>query len=216
MFVNESGCAIVDTESTDLLPGMVGDASVHTVVMADCKKIKSVAVLATLPNLTSVDMRRCTNVLNASALVRCATLKHLDMAGYNIRVRNLNFMEGCMALTRLDISGCIGIEDVSVLATFTGLTTLHMNDCPNVKDISAVGSLPDLEDLSIAGCIGIVRLIPVARCKALEVLNIVGCTGVVSVAPLAFCERLRQLHMSNVNAKDIELVMTARPSLLKI
>lgn len=92
-------------------------------------------------------------------------------------------------LPTLDLSGCVGITDVSPLAN---VYNLHLTDCTGVTDVSP---LANVHSLNLTGCTGVTDVSPLA---SVHDLNLTGCTGVTDISALSAVHELYLMGCTGV------------------
>ncbi len=117
-------------------------------------------------------------------------------------------------LTRVFISACIGIEDLTPLVSCIALQylncshtavsnleplsfckALHILECGNTKicSLAPLSFCKALHTLDFCDCSAVSSLEPLAMCTLLHALRFFGCSAVSSLAPLAACTSLHTL-----------------------
>lgn len=118
-------------------------------------------------------------------------------------------------LTHLDVRGCLGITDASIIETARAcpdLSVLRVYNCANLTDASIVEiarMCPKLTLLDVGYCPGITNasIIEVARgCPRLEMLQVPGCAAITHssiVRVVKMCASLTDLNAIACRAVDI-------------
>ena len=101
----------------------------------------------------------------------------------------LTLVPRCAAL-QLDVSSCVGLEDLSPLGSCGQLRLLRATGCTKLRCVDGL-----------------------ARCKALRTAYFTGCTSLQDVAPLAECAALHTLHLGRCSAARDVSALGRCPSL---
>ena len=108
-----------------------------------------------------------------------------------------------MALRRLDLSESDYITDVSALRSFQGLTKLDMSSCGRLVDITPLASLSALARLSLCEYDSIADFGALTSCTTLTSLDVGRCSLLVDLAPLVSCKALRGLDIRDTGVIDL-------------
>ncbi len=97
---------------------------------------------------------------------------------------------------RLDLSGCVTINDLKPLAKLISLNSLHLDGCSQLTTLRQLGNFKNLRTLTISGCSKIKELTPLRRFTELQILNIQGCKSITDISSIAKLKGLRNLALN--------------------
>lgn len=121
---------------------------------------------------------------------------HTAHMGFNHYAESVAFA-GASSLRRLDLGGCLNLNDVSGLSSLSALQTLDLHTCPQLIDVSALGELSNLTSLSLSYCSRIVDVSPLGRLPNLTTLSLAACKSVKDVSGLRSLGKLHTLYLSD-------------------
>jgi internalin A len=106
-------------------------------------------------------------------LHRCSNLRSIDISNCK-DISNLEALHTVHlpALTSLDISGCLKIEDLSPLAVLGDLSSLNCNQCTRIYNLGPLNVLDKLSYLNFDHCSMIKDLLPLSKLTLLSTLRI--------------------------------------------
>jgi hypothetical protein len=159
------------------------------------------AVAAGCPRLTSLDLRGCSNVVDAGierVALCCPNLTSLDLGGCeNVTDAGIEVVAAsCPNLESLDLQYCENVTDTglaTVAVSCSRLRSLNLYDCYNVTDVA------------------LARL--AAGCLHLALLDLTGCESVsdAGLATLVLgCPKLLPHRLASRNKGDLFLAAVAR------
>lgn len=137
--------------------------NLETLTLSSCPNIsiEGIAAIAqACPNLWSISLSSCGSCVTAAmveALIPLfPTLRYLDLSGCNIGRFALVKLTNCQQLSHLNLSGCSGIDDDSILAFCEGkfkpgVRYLNLNKCVKVTDLSLTWIVDGLKQESHRG-----------------------------------------------------------------
>ena len=215
--------------------------NLESVTLTGCSTLESLIInnanitaldLTDCVNLTYLDVNECSKLAKLSGLngniktlkAAYTSLAELDLTGKN-KLAHLNLNES--KLTKLDLTGCTGLEVLSLLNA-KDLAELDLSQCPSLVDVYAGGTAIDkfasssknsLRKLDLSGCINL------EGCDNLLELNINGTlfteldwTGINTLTKLDAgsctklesliindCENLQELICSGCNLASLDL-----------
>lgn len=141
-----------------------------------------------------------------SDLTPLATLRQLtelDLA-FCMLISNLKPLETMTQLTRLELSGCEQISDLTPLAKLTRLTSLSLIGCRQILGLKPLATLRQLTYLSLGLCLRISDLTPLATLRRLTYLNLDSCIGVRSFDPIRpLLSHLQKLYLAGCYFHDL-------------
>jgi len=114
------------------------------------KNIKNLEGINACESLHTINLNRCYNLHDFSALSSLTALKSLDLSWCQ-GLTDLSPIEGLTALESLDLSSCQGLTDLSPIEGLTALTKLNLIKSDFIKDYSGLEGLTSLTNLSIGG-----------------------------------------------------------------
>lgn len=220
--------------------------NLESVTLTGCSTLESLIInnanitaldLTDCVNLTYLDVNECSKLAKLSGLngniktlkAAYTSLAELDLTGKN-KLAHLNLNES--KLTKLDLTGCTGLEVLSLLNA-KDLAELDLSQCPSLVDVYAGGTAIDkfasssqnsLRKLDLSGCINLGE-IDIAGYSLLEDLIITGiriteldlgnCSSLVKVIAngcellsainLEGCDNLLELNINGTLFTELDL-----------
>jgi hypothetical protein len=98
--------------------------TIEHVSIIGARQVSDLQILCYLPSLKSLEIRGCEQVQDFSLIGNLAKLEKLEIASLNLN--DLGFLKGMKRLTRLDLSDCTRLEDVTILNRVFSLRTLYL------------------------------------------------------------------------------------------
>lgn len=136
-----------------------------------------ITFIRTHPDIESLDMSNCDNIVNFNVLNILKELKELN-------VNNCDYFNNIECITE-----CKKLEVLNIGNT-------------QVSNIDNIGLLPNLKLLNCT-CIAITNLGSIERCEKLKELSLWGCTGLDNLSELANIYNLRLLDIDGTTVSDI-------------
>jgi hypothetical protein len=110
-------------------------------------------------------------------------------------ITDLTPLRGSTNLTKLDLSGCTGLQDPTPLRGLTNLTSLDLSKCAGLQDLTPLRGLTNLTSLDLSGCTGLRDLTPLSGLANLTSLDLSWCEGLTDLTPLAALTNLDTLNL---------------------
>ena len=108
--------------------------------------VSSLVPLASLSELSALDLSCCKHVVDLSPLASLHRLSKLDLSDCQSLI-DLSPLASLFNLSRLDLAGCALVEDLSSLSNLTNLQVLCLSDASisNLGPLSAMVQMVDLD-----------------------------------------------------------------------
>ncbi|GGU93801.1 ATP-binding protein [Actinomadura cremea] len=198
--------------------------------------MRDVNFLDNLPELKSIQLLACEDVLDYTPLRRHADvealllhgsrhlvdaeqlppLRALQLLGLNEARLNCGLaelLEGVADLDCLILRDCEWVDELTALPSLP-LCELVLDGCTNLKDFAPLGRLGRLGSLSLART-SIRDLSPLVGASVLRSINLDGCSGISDISPLASLANLRHLSIRDMRP-DIDLAPLAENRNLQV
>ena len=104
-------------------------------------------------------------------------------------------------LTDLDLGGCRSLTDISALGNLTNLTRLKLYGT-SLTDTSALGNLTKLTDLDLANCRSLKDISALGNLTNLRELNLFGCRSLTDISALGNLTNLTRLKLYDTSLTD--------------
>eukprot|EP01051_Picozoa_sp_SAG22_P008863 SAG22_NODE_701_length_7790_cov_3.878689_3_plen_506_part_00 len=157
-------------------PHLVGLTMYNDRTLADLNGLESLKFLA------SVTLKNCTALADMSALSDIG-IETLTLEGLTALVK----LPKLTLLTKLDMTGCTMLQDVTPLAGCTKLISVALKNCTAIADLSGLSD-SGVESLTLLGLTALVKL---PHLPLLTHISMTGCTALRDVSPLVGCTKLR-------------------------
>jgi Leucine-rich repeat (LRR) protein len=129
---------------------------------------------------------------------------------------DLRFLRELNRLETLELSGFVGIEDLTAITGLTRLSALSLDSCIGISDLRPLAVLGGLTSLSIRGCSGVNDLRPLAQLAELRSLDVTGCFGVRDYGPVSLLSKLEFVHGQAENEALLKQVEELRETGLRL
>ncbi|WP_433508558.1 leucine-rich repeat domain-containing protein [Nonomuraea sp. CA-143628] len=186
-------------EISDLAP-IVGLTELTTLNLGGCRAVIDLAPLKALTGLERLDLSR-TGISHLADLTELAALTELNVSRC-VRLEDLEGLGDKPALTTLKIEGCARLTSLRGLGTLPGITRLSLTGCDELTDLRGITGLTGLEGLVISGCAGLASLEGVEQLPSLRWVSIVDSPEVRDLSPLSAVPALRKLLLSGQPVTD--------------
>jgi hypothetical protein len=164
----------------------------------DSRDVVDLSGLAPCTALTRLVLRGC-GAETLAALARCATLRHVDLAGCLALVDLGGLASSGATLEHLDVQCCAALAILAPLAACTALRHLDAGNT-RVADVAPLAACTALRRLSL-GRTAVADVAPLAACRALRHLDLVYCDRLAAgFGALAACTALRVLRVVSSDA----------------
>jgi len=134
----------------DDLTGIEELAQLERLDLWGCKKLKGLAPLSALRNLTYLNLSASTPIVDLEPITACGNIRWLALAG-----QKLESLEPLRALSKLEtiaITYCSILKDTEVLSELSQLRRVILSNCENLSNIDSLEQLPKLEHLFVEDC----------------------------------------------------------------
>ena len=155
-----------------------GLVNLRSLTLKDCRSLEDLGPLEDHPELRAIGIRKCASLRDLGPLARIPKLHSLHHHGD----------EG-----RADLSGCVAIDDIKVLADLHWVTDLNLSGCVALSNLSALSQWERLNTLHLGDCHQISDLRPLGGLRNLAKLNLSGARRIRSLEPLRSLDRLAEL-----------------------
>lgn len=108
---------------------------------------------------------------------------------------NLDALRWLPALQRLDLSGCIGLQNVDALRGLPVLQTLYLDGCTALQNVDGLSGLPALQTLTLTDCAGLQNVDALRGLSMLQSLGLQRCTGLQNADGLRGLPALQWLYL---------------------
>nr|CCD17082.1 unnamed protein product [Trypanosoma congolense IL3000] len=214
------------------LSGLSESHSLRKLVLASCSNLSDVSSLGTMMTLEYLSLNSCGTVGDGAGNIgNLPKLRELDLASTNVTDATLKGLCVSRCLSKLNISACSNLTDLSPLVEISTLEELNIRACMELRrGIGDLGKLPALrkldaactpitndlvQELSVSRslvillldfCVDMTDVSHLANMSTLEELSINSCVSVTQgVGTLRNLPRLRNLNMRAVDASEDEL-----------
>jgi hypothetical protein len=109
------------------------------------------------------------------------------------RIPKLCSLYGFGTEGRADLSGCVAVDDIRVLADLHWITDLNLSGCVALSDLPALSQWERLTSLKLGDCKQISDLRPLGALRNLAKLNLSGARRIRSLEPLRSLDCLAEL-----------------------
>ena len=165
--------------------------------------ISDITPLANL-DLTQLNMNYNPNLENISIVQNFDKLEQLVVSSSILSQDNIDAISKCTNLTKLGISECKKINDISKLKSLTKLQRLWMGGT-SVTSLDALKDLTTLKELAINDNRNIKSLEALKNLTELEGLYCHSCS-ITDISPLANLTKLTTLRIDDNNISDISVI----------
>ncbi len=100
-------------------------------------------------------------------------------------------------LTSLDLSNCLSLQNLDVLANLTNLTSLSLYGCKSLQNVDVLANLTNLNSLDLGDCDYLQNVDVLANLTNLTSLTLYKCTSLQNVDGLANLTNLSYLALNN-------------------
>ena len=102
---------------------------------------------------------------------------------------------GGALVSQLDVSRCVGLEDLSPLGSCGLLRLLRATGCTQLRRIDGLARCTALRTAYFTGCASLQDVAPLAECAALHTLHLGRCSAARDVSALGRCPSLCVLNL---------------------
>lgn len=146
------------------------DCSAITHLTLDSNSLLSnITMLETLTTLTFLDINNCGKISDIP-LQNCTSLRTLNLTKCSNLI-NIDFLRYCTLLEKLFISGISGFTNLDPLHCLSHLTSITIFNCDSLNDISILSNCIFLEEISIIDCKELVDISPLSSLPKLKKLS---------------------------------------------
>jgi hypothetical protein len=138
-----------------------------------------------------------------AALSNMSSLRYLSIT--ESPLSDLSPLAGVQSLVEVNLSGCIGIQDLSTLPG-DNLSRLILQRCDGIRDLSSLRSLTKLEDLDVSGCTALEDISGLSALPSLQVVDMAGCASVQDFSALKALEQLRTLDLQDCAVHELSFL----------
>ncbi|CAD2222718.1 hypothetical protein ADEAN_001026500 [Angomonas deanei] len=192
---------------------MKGLGRLRTVELSSVRDIIHLDPLASCPNLTSIHILYCADVVSAERLGQLQQLREVVI--WSCANRSIDFLKGCAMLESIDVSGCTkltsldalkglqkvrkldahysGIRRLGDLTGCVSLRTVDVSGCVELNSLDGLSGLHQLRTLN-ANHSGIANIQGLTGCVSLETVDVSGCARLNSLDGLSCLMELRTLN----------------------
>lgn len=210
-----SGCDTLCTLSSLLLP-----PSLRVLDLSFCTNLKCLQGLDQLQDLRSLDLAfvhafgrlpalppslqelglSFSNITDLAAVANLPNLLRLDLSGCSeLSDTMLNNLQALVRLTDLNLTGCVGLRNLSPLGGLLALQNLNLSNC-YIQDLEPLSTLGSLSRLELANCD---RLTNLRGIPNIHTLNLNFCT---TDGLERLYKSLRELHLAGSDVFDLRAV----------
>jgi BspA type Leucine rich repeat region (6 copies) len=136
-------------------------------------------------------------------------LREMCLYGADRNVPDIHPLAHCPKLESITFMRCLGVIDISALASLRLLRRIQMSYCGLLMSMSALGSCPNLESLVIDSCHAISDISWISSCSRLKSVRITSCSGISDLSALAGCVRLADITLVSCY-KNMDLLFINR------
>ena len=160
--------------------------------------------ISQLINLTSLKIRRCSNLIKSSDVSKLINLTYLDITGKNTGIKlKLSDISKLINLTYLDISyhnkSDMKLKDIYEL---NKLKTLRINGCSKIIKSSRISNFVNLTTLSMYNC-NEIHITDISKLISLTSLDISYCNPLES-SDISKLINLKKLEIEGCNRSNIK------------
>ncbi|XP_044470072.1 disease resistance protein RPP2B-like [Mangifera indica] len=142
--------------------------------LSDSKHLRRIPDLSLMPNLESLELDTCTNLLESfSSIHNLHKLVILNLQGCK-SLKNLSISDSCQSLRQVFLSGCSNLETIQYLPDT--VEELYLNNTA-IKELLSIEHLFRLEMLNLENCSRLERLPnSIRELKSLKELYLLNCS----------------------------------------
>lgn len=135
--------------------------------------------------LTELTLQGSDSLRTIAGLEQLSTLQSLSLPGCRRLAGGLDGLSALPDLRRLELSFCIGLEDLTPIGSIASLEELDLSECRSVESLDGLGSLRQLKTLVLGNCNGLTDVSALAGLTELHTLDLTWCDVLRDVSPLA-------------------------------
>lgn len=156
---------------------------------------ESLGSLCFCPRLKSLNLTRCYEVKDLSALGKLGGLEELVIRECGrVDSGDLGVLGLLGGLKKLDLGRCWSIDDVEVLGLCGELRSVDLS-CLKIVSIGGLGRCRKLENVCLSGCLSLLDVSILGLCGELRSVNLKGCYRLKEMFDFGGCPRLERLDL---------------------
>lgn len=155
--------------------------------------------------ITQLDLSGCTSLADLSFLKEFPNLKGLNVSQTSIP--SLRGVEHLSGLEKLDVTGCLQLEDISALENpGSKLKIFLAPNCMRLSNVQSLENCTKLEELNLSNCHLIRGLLVINKLKNLKKLVLKGLVRLNETSLTTMCTglcHLEEIHLAHSGVKGI-------------
>ncbi|XP_044469701.1 disease resistance-like protein DSC1 [Mangifera indica] len=183
--------------------------------LSDSKHLRRIPNLSLMPNLESLELETCTNLLESfSSIHNLHKLVILNLQGCK-SLKNLSISDSCQSLREVYLSSCSNLETIQHLTDT--VEELYLNDTA-IKELLSIGHLFRLETLYLENCSRLERLPnSIRELKSLKYLCLSNCSKLDRLPnDIGNLQTLEDLELEEISFVEIPTFITSLINLKRL
>ncbi len=152
-------------------------------------------IVGLCPNLTSLNLSGCTQLVDTNDLSPLSRLTKLSLAEC-VNIVDLQSIGFLTELTDLNLTNLWKIRDGSSIASLTRLSTLNLSQCLQLENIDFLRSTTNILRLSLYAGLSITDFNPISSLNRLTFLELSKCNYIFDISFLQPLNRLTHLYLN--------------------
>ena len=189
-----TGLSIRDERSLRDLSLLASFPELTRLDLTRCSALESLRGIAGLSRLDSLTLTLCRDLADLDGIEHCTNLRRLDLRGCRA-LRSLSPLQTLTTLTDLNLNACSGLVSVDGLERSTALTSLDLRYCSSLRSLRGLSGLTNITSLSLEHCRSLPSLDGLSGCPSLTTLDLRQCSSLRTLDGLAGLTRLSSLNL---------------------